>query len=228
MDKKPIFNKITIGNLRTTDQVYELNDLYQIEDFAISIKELKDKNDFYKNYKKEKMKDINDAIKVNNNKIDFLKAIIRETIKNKSDTKTVHFPGTGKITIKKNKDKWECQDEDAVIQYFSKKYPDSKVIKEKKEIKINKKELDKNLDAMEKNGEIEEVKDFVIKEEREDSVAIKWDKDYSKDVEDVDNIQIEVPIKDTEEDLETKIPVKDVESDINTDPDDTDFDTLDF
>lgn len=210
----PILNKSVIKAVSEMNEAQPLEDLQQIEELVIYIKKMEDRIEFLKDYKKKKNNAINDAIKTINNNIDSYKAVVRETMKDKSNMNTIHFPGMGKITLKKNKDKWSLTDEEAVIEYFKKNHPESKVVKEQVKEIIDKKELNKNLNAMEKNGEIDKIKDSVEKEKKEPSVVISLEDEYDdkdRDVEDLDSIK--VPSKE-----ETKNSENEEENDNDSEP----------
>lgn len=184
------------------DEIRPAKDLYEIEGLAILAQEYIQKQEFYKEYKKRKIADIDNEIKKMEVKEDFVKKVISATLKEQGQ-KGVHFPGTCKISTRKNKPKWVINDEEKfrkmVEEAFNSGENVAGVIKEVTTSKIVKTEADNLLNAWESNGKLDALRDssddthfFATKEEGAISVILK----YEDREEDEEDIKISIPKKD--------------------------------
>ena len=68
-----VFRRKELHDMYSDGEVKSLEDVYLIEDTALTVQELTQKLDFYKGYKKKRVQDIADEMKVIQNKIEFFK-----------------------------------------------------------------------------------------------------------------------------------------------------------
>ena len=109
-----VFRRKELHDMFAAGDVQPLEDMYLIEDTALTVQELNKKIDFYKEYKKKRAQDIADEMKVLANKVDFFKSIIIATLK-KNKEKSVKFPGSCSISARNQKPKWQVDDEEEFI-----------------------------------------------------------------------------------------------------------------
>ena len=96
------------------NDVKPLDDLYDIEYTAMTIKDLTHKIDIQKGYKKSKTQAINDEMKALQNRIDYLKKVIVSTLQ-KHGEKNLTLPDACKVSLRKGTAKWIIDDEEALI-----------------------------------------------------------------------------------------------------------------
>ncbi len=160
-----------------------LDNLYDIEDVSLFMKELSKKITFYKEYKKKKQEQIDKEVKSAENKHNFFKSVILKTLADKGE-RTVNFPGSCKVSSRKQKDKWIIENEVDFIEILQKEGEIDNVAKRETKYKIVKKEADKLLDNWDKNGKIDACvsngKAFVFKEPRNNSLAIEYVEEEEK------------------------------------------------
>jgi len=198
-----VFRRKELHDMYTLGEARSLDELYLLEDVALTIKELNKKVDFYKDYKKKKKQDVDDAIKVLGNKVDFYKSIMVLTLQ-KNKEKSIKFPGSCSISSRNQKAKWEIKDEEEFIavlkeaQKAGEKIDD--VLEEVIQYKIKKTPANKMLFMWEQSGKLEgflkkvkkEASDIVNKVGAKTSVSISF---VEKEEEDEGIIDIEVPVK---------------------------------
>ncbi len=109
-----VFRRKELHDMYADGEVRSLDDVYLIEDTALTVQELTKKLDFYKGYKKKKVQDIADEVKVIQNKIEFFKSIIIATLK-ENKQKSVKFPGSCTVSSRNQKPKWQVDDEEEFI-----------------------------------------------------------------------------------------------------------------
>ena len=198
-----VFRRRELHDMFVSGEVKPLDDLYLVEDTALTVQELTKQLDFYKEYKKRKSQDINDEVKVITNKIEFFKAVIRSTLKS-NNQKSVKFPGTCIVSSRNSKARWKINDEEefiAVLQEAKKAGEDVDDVLEKVvQFNVRKREADKLLNIWEQNGKLDDflskakkgVKDIVLKEPPKTTIALKF---LEEDEEEEDVMDASVPVK---------------------------------
>jgi len=97
-----VFRRKELHDIYAAGEVKPLDDLYLLEDVAMTVKGLEKQKDFYKGYKKKKAQDIADEVKVIENKVTFYKSIMVSTLE-KNKEKSVKFPGSCNISARNQK-----------------------------------------------------------------------------------------------------------------------------
>ena len=208
-----VFRRKELQDMFVAGEVRPLDDLFLIEDAALTVQELMKELDFYKNLKKRKAEDISNQIKVVENKIDFFKDIILSTLKQHKE-KSVKFPGSVDVSSRNQKAKWKIQDEEEFITVLQEAQKAGEEVDDVLEVvtqyNVRKREADKLMQAWEQSGKLEEFlkkarsKDIVYKEPPKTTVSFKFfEKEEEED--DVDVMDIPVPVKGggTEDDYDT-------------------------
>lgn len=222
LEYEDVFRRKELQDIFASGEVKPLDDLYLLEDVALTIKELDRKKDFYKGYKKKKSQDVSDAIKVIDNKVKFYKSIMVSTLESNNE-KSVKFPGSCNISSRNQKSKWVVNDEEefiVVLQEAQKAGEDVEDVLEKVvQYNIRKREASKLLEIWDQSGKLEGFfkkakhgSDIIIKEPAKKTVAIKFLEDVE---EDVDNKAEEV-----------SVPIKDKKDNISISSDTVDYDSL--
>jgi hypothetical protein len=200
-----VFRRKELHDIYAAGEVRPLDDLYLLEDVALTIKDLEKKKDFYKGYKKKKSQDIADEIKVLDNKVQFYKSVMVSTLEANKE-KSVKFPGSCSISSRNQKAVWKVSDEEefiAVLQAAQKageKVDD--VLEEVTQYNVRKREASKLLDIWEQSGKLEgflkKAKkgsgDIVQKQPKKTTVSIKFLEEVDEDVDDIVN-EVSVPMK---------------------------------
>ena len=171
--EESVFNQEKIDLIESAGEVKALDDMYIIEDVAMGIKGLLRKIDFYQNYKKKKVSDIDKEVGGLKKRIEFLKKVILATLEQNKE-KSLSFPGSCKIVTRKVKGKWIVKDEESFINSLKDENEFDQVVEELIEHKIIKKEANKLLNAWEESGKIENVSDFVEKGQEKTSISITY------------------------------------------------------
>ena len=200
-----VFRRKELSDIYASGEVKPLDDLYLLEDVALTIKELENKKDWYRDYKKKKSKDVMDAIKVLENKVDFYKSIMVSTLQSNKE-KSVKFPGSCTVSSRNQKAKWVVNDEEEFIAVLkeAKKAGEEvdDVLEEVVQFNVRKREASKLLEIWEKSGKLDKFlkkikkgsDDVVKKEPQKITVSIKYieeDEEDDGDVDDsVDNVVI--------------------------------------
>jgi len=214
-DYENVFRRKELHDMFSLGEITPLDDLYLLEDVALTVKELNKKIDFYKDYKKKKSQDIGDAVKVLENQISFYKDIMVSTLTNKKE-KSVKFPGSCVISARNQKAKWNIEDEEefiAVLQEAQKSGENVDDVLEKvTQYNVRKREANKLLLTWEQSGKLKDFLakakkgsgDIVIKDPAKISVSIKFLEEEEDSEEGIDDIAI--PSKagnDSTEDFDT-------------------------
>lgn len=157
-DYEQIFHKQELYDMFSKGEVNPLEDLYGIEDLALTYREVENKIEFYKGLKRKRVKDINDAINVLENKLVFFKRVVLVTLEDNNE-KSVDFPGSCRASSRKVAANWSITDEEEFIRIMDRAEGDGEkvdgVVEEVKEFIIKKKFAKKLLDTWEKNGNFE-------------------------------------------------------------------------
>lgn len=200
-----VFRRKELHDMFSAGEIKPLDDLYLIEDAALTIQGLIKKVDFNKEYKKRRSQDINDEIKVLENKIDFFKSVIISTLKSNKE-KSVKFPGTCAVSSRNQKGRWRIDDEEefiAILQAAKQAGEDvSDVLEEFVQYNVRKREADKLLDAWQSSGKLDkflsnakkDIKSIVQKDPPKTTVSLKF---VEKEEEEMDEIEdVPIPVKD--------------------------------
>jgi hypothetical protein len=200
-----VFRRKELNDIYAAGEVRPLDDLYLLEDVALTVKDLEKQKDFYKGYKKKKSQDISDEVKVLDNKIQFYKSVMVSTLEANKE-KSVKFPGSCNISSRNQKAVWKVREEEefiAVLQAAQKAGENvDDVLEEVTQYNIRKREASKLLDIWEQSGKLEgflkKAKkgsgDIVQKEPAKKTVSIKFLEEVEEDVDDVVN-EVSVPMK---------------------------------
>lgn len=195
-EQEVVFNEAKIHEIENAGEARSLDDLYVIEDIVIKIKNLTDRIDFYKDYKKKKATDVDREVEKIKSRVEFLKFIILKTLQTNKE-KNLTFPGTCRVATKKAKSKWVINNEEKLIELLISLKEDKGVVKEVKTKTLNKKEVYKLLSDWKKSGKIEQLKDYVEEEEGKPSISITYLEKEEKEIEK------EVYKKSSKEDFDT-------------------------
>jgi len=199
-DYENVFKRKELHDMFSLGEIVPLDDLYLLEDVALTVKELNKKIDFYKDYKKKKSQDVSDAIKVLENQISFYKNIMVSTLTDKKE-KSVKFPGSCVISTRNQKSKWSIEDEEEFIAVLREAQKSGEnvddVLEKVTQYNVRKREADKLLSIWEQSGKLKDFLakakkgsgDIVIKDPAKISVSIKFLEEEDLE-EDVDNISI--------------------------------------
>lgn len=198
-----VFRRKELHDMFAGGEVKPLDDLYLIEDTALTVQELTKKLEFYKGYKKKRVADIMDEMKVVQNKIEFFKDIIISTLK-KNKEKSVKFPGSCTVSSRNQKAKWQIDDEEEFITVLqeAKKAGEEvdDVLEEVTQYNIRKLEAGKLLDIWEKSGKLDgflakakKGETVVSKAPPKTTVAFKFVEQEEDDEEEV--VDILIPVK---------------------------------
>lgn len=200
-----VFKRKELHDIYAAGEVIPLDDLYLLEDVALTIKELEKKKVFYKDYKKKKSQDISDEVKVIDNKVQFYKSVMVSTLESNNE-KSVKFPGSCTISSRNQKAVWKVKDEEefiAVLQAAQKAGENvDDVLEEVVQYNVRKREANKLLLMWEQSGKLDDFLkkakkgsgDIVQKEPEKTTVSIKYLEEVEEDVDDsVDDVV--VPVK---------------------------------
>ncbi len=200
-----VFRRKELHDMYASGDVKTLDDLYLLEDVALTVKELEKKMSFYKDYKKKKSKDISDEIQVLQNKTDFFKSIMVATLVSNKE-KSVKFPGSCTISSRNQKATWKVKDEEefiAVLQEAQKAGENVNDVLEKvTQYNVRKREANKLLLMWEQSGKLDgflkKAKkgsgEIVKKESARITVSIKF---LDKEEEEDNVVDTAIPVKES-------------------------------
>ncbi|MHA1470678.1 MAG: hypothetical protein ACTSSP_08990 [Candidatus Asgardarchaeia archaeon] len=207
LEYENVFRRKELHDMYAAGEIKPLDDLYLIEDAALTIQELTKKVNFNKDYKKKRSQDINDEIKVLENKIDFFKSVIVSTLKSNKE-KSVKFPGSCAVSSRNQKGRWRIDDEEEFITILkaAKKAGEDvdDVLEEFVQYNVRKREADKLLDAWQSSGKLDDflgkakkdVESVVSKDPPKVTVSLKF---FEKEEEAEDEIEdVPIPVKGAE------------------------------
>ena len=197
-----VFRRKELHDMYADGEVKPLDDVYLIEDTALTIQELNKKLEFYKGYKKKRAADISDEMKVLQNKVEFFKGIIIATLKANKE-KSVKFPGSCSVSARNQKPKWQIDDEEefiTVLQEAQKAGEDvDDVLEVVTQYNVKKVEAAKLLAVWESSGKLDgflkkakDGKDVVSKTLAKTTVAISF---VDKEEEDPEVEEMTIPVK---------------------------------
>lgn len=204
-EHEDLFKKEELREMYASGDVQPFEDLYMVEDAALQIKDIEERVDFYKAYKKKKINDVQNAIQVLSNQVSFFKQVILSTLK-KFKQKSIKFPGSCSVQSRKQGHKWIINDSDEFIRLVreakSRGESVAGVIEEVVQYNIVKKEADKLLDVWEQNGTLDDIlkktpkgaEPVISKEPEAMTVAFKFEEE-SQPEEDSDAAAVVVPMK---------------------------------
>jgi len=180
MEKEIIFNEKKIEEIENNNEIKSLDDLYMIEGVALKIKNLIEKVNFYKDYKKKKTAEIDEEIEKIDNRITFLKKIILKTLQDNNE-KSLNFPGSCNVITRKPPSTWLIKNEDAFFKKLKEEKEFDRIVETAVFKNIVKKEANKLLNAWEQSGKIEELpKDSVEKKQNEINISLTFGKKNKK------------------------------------------------
>jgi len=183
MAEEVIFNKEQLDEVENKAEIQPLDDMYMIEDVVMRVKELKKKIDFYRDYKKKKVSDIDKEITNLIDRVSFFKKVVLKTLEENKE-KSVSFPGSCKVVSRKPKDNWVIVDEESFIEMLKNENEIDNVAEKLIQYKLIKKEVDKLLNTWEKSGKMEET-DCVEKEETDTTISITYLKEEKVEEESI-------------------------------------------
>jgi len=197
-----VFRRKELHDMFAAGDVKPLDDVYLIEDTALTIQELTQKLDFYKGYKEKRKQDINDEMKVVKNKIDFLKGIIISTLK-ENKKKGIKFPGSCTVSSRNQKPRWKIDDEEEFITVLQEAQKAGEnvddVLEEVTQYNVKKVEAAKLLTIWESSGKLEgflkkakDSKEVISKTPPTTTVSLSFVK---KEEEDPDVEEMIIPVK---------------------------------
>jgi hypothetical protein len=191
-----IFIRKELHDLYSSGEVSPLGDLYSLEDLALTVKELNEKIEFYKAYKKKKIEDISNEIKSAENEIDFLKKVAISTLKHNKEKK-VNFPGSCSVSSRRQSANWVIDDDEEFSSVIKKAGEKGEkidgVLKIKETVSVVKKEANKILNMWEKSGKLNEFIDEQIAHKEPEGVSVSMS--YVKEDVDQDEAEeIDIPV----------------------------------
>jgi hypothetical protein len=195
MDKKDIVTMLT------SKDVTPLESECDIEELILSISGIDKTLEWYKELKKKRIEKITAEMDKLSKRKDRLKDVIAATL-TENGTKSLNFPGIGKVSVRNVKGKWNIEDEESLAAYLQKELEGeelNKIVVTK--TVIVKAPLKKVLDLWEKNGSLPST---VEREDDKQSLSVTVDKSFSDaqkmqdalqsvediDVEDMDDLEI--------------------------------------
>ncbi len=95
----------------------QLNSIYEVESILLALEEIDNRVGFWKNLKKHRVQTIDAAISDYSGRAEKLRKLVLDTLK-QFDEKTLDFPGIAKVTRRKNKDSWEIDDANQMLNFF--------------------------------------------------------------------------------------------------------------
>lgn len=191
LEFETIFKRKEVNDIINSGQVCPLEDIYSIEDVALTIKSINKKIDFYDSYKKKKKSDIENEILVLKNREDFLKEIIIATLK-KNKEKSLKFPGSCSVQSRSQNEAWKIDDEEEFIRLvnIAKKEGEKTdgIIKETVQYSVDKKNAYMFLDDLLASGRIEKFfshseagQNVVHREPQKSIVVLKFEKNEEEE-----------------------------------------------
>jgi len=197
-----VFRRKELHDMYAAGEVKPLDDVYLIEDTALTIQELTQKLDFYKGYKQKRKQDIDDEMKVVKNKIDFFKGLIISTLK-ANKKKGMKFPGSCTVTSSNLKPKWKIDDEEEFITVLQEAQKAGENVDDVLEVvtqyNVKKVEAAKLLTIWESSGKLEgflkkakDSQEVVSKTPPKTSVSLSFVK---KEEEDPEVEEMTIPVK---------------------------------
>ena len=195
-----VFRRKEMHDMYSLGEVKPLDDLYLIEDVALTIHEFDKKINFYKEYKVKRRRDIDDEIKVLENQIDFYKSVIISTLKQNKE-KSIKFPGSCSVSSREQHAKWRVKDDEEFIAVLKEAQKAGEnvddVLEKVVQFNVRKKEAAKLLLLWEASGKLETFLkkarkgsgDIVVKDPKKTIVALKFEKE-EEEQEEVEEVSI--------------------------------------
>lgn len=208
-----IFDRQALVSAFRNQEVKPLNDIFMIEDVANYIKDIEQKIDFYKEYKKKKNDKIKKSIEELDNMKNFFKEVIMLTL-DEEGKKSIPFPDSYKVSKRSTPDNWSIEDKEALLDYLKKEKVYDDFVTEVVDYKIDMKEIKKFFKESEKVGK--EIPG-IVKQDASESLSISQNKGFIKPI----NMDIESL---AEYDIEDSDKLSSKEENIN----DNKYDGLDF
>jgi len=171
MDPKKIFDIISSEDIKPLDSSLEIDDL------IVVINGYNEKIKFQQEFKKRKVAKIDEEIdRLEANKDKFMQVIIATM--NATNNKSLNFPGTGRVSVRKVSGKWEIKDKESLKQYLKDNLDETqyKSVTKTEEVLV-KKEVDVVLDSM--IGSNPDIINFAVKTKDSQSVTLSFDEDIN-------------------------------------------------
>jgi len=125
---------------------FVLDSKYEIENVLVLIQEIEAKAKFFKGLKQYRAKQLDqDVAELEGRAARMREVVLRTMVSTDPKKKTMHFPGTGKVTRRAGKSSWTIKDEKAVLKFLDEQGVKGQVIETKES--INKKEASKVFDC---------------------------------------------------------------------------------
>ena len=182
-----LFKRIDENEITTVD------DLCLLEDLSIQLKQLNDKIDFYKEYKKKKSATITEAINKVSGRVDKIKTIILESLKVHGQ-KSINFPGSCQIKTVSPRKTWAIKDQDEMIKFLKEKEAFDDVLTSI-EYKFDKKLLDKFFNLIQSQGELtEERKEWFDLVAKDSYISVSYENKDIEDAQDINTSEEEIKV----------------------------------
>ena len=156
--------------------VVELDDKYDIEGVLLSMQQMTRKVEFLKELKKRRVSVIEQQISAEEANIEKLEAAIKSCM-SKNKTKSLDFPGVGKVSVRNVKGTWTILDEENLRKHLESLGKFKEVSEES--WKFKKKDLNKLLDELKDNNN---ASSFVLKEDDKTSLSVSYPKEEVEEV----------------------------------------------
>jgi hypothetical protein len=150
--------------------VQALDDVHNLEAALELIRKGDERVEEFKVIKRKRAQVIDEEIEKIESRNEFLRSIIAKTLK-QAKTKSVTFPGVGKVSARDKKGNWVVKDESELLKVLKDEGEYAQIVEVEEVIK--KKDLNKLLDVWEKVGKLPTS---VGREPDQDAVTIKFDK----------------------------------------------------
>lgn len=140
MDEQDVFPVMKMLVSGEVDDDFVLQEVYEIGDALLALQHMEEQVDYYKNLKKRQTAAIDKQVKKFESRSQKIRTVVENTMKSTcSDRDTADFPGIGKVTMRKSPDKWEIDDEGALIGWLEEnEKDDAVVVKSVKKSEFNK------------------------------------------------------------------------------------------
>jgi len=171
------FDTREIYEMFSTGEAKPLEDILDIEQAALVVKNMTNKIDFYKKLKKKRTQMLDEQIENLSGKVDFIREVMLVTLQ-ESEEKTLTFPGICKVGDRKGKDKFIITDEDKFKDFLKEEGKFDDLVKVTTVEKVIKKDADKFLKDLDKSGKLP---DSIEKEEATSGLQLTFEKEISKD-----------------------------------------------
>lgn len=187
VEQDATLGKDALNEALRSEEVKPLDDLDDLESFLYVIKDLEYQIDRLMGLRRKRTEAIDDAILKTNTRITFLKEVIFITL-DKFKEKRISFPGIGSVGKRKVTPRYDVLDQGKLLKLLSEEGEYDKIVEEKTEDVVKKKELNKLLEIWDKNKKLPKFIDKIVQKH---PLTLKFDDDgndgkaSSKDTEEV-------------------------------------------